>query len=390
MKIIIATDNYYPHINGASLFAQRLAFHLKKQGHSVLVIAPSLTTHSEFSTTNGIRIFGIRSVPILMYRGFRVSLPFFMKKRMEEIIQEFDPDIIHFQGHFYISKAVLSIAQKLKIPTLGTNHFMPENAIHYLHLPKFAENPIKRWAWKQFHSAFERMDIVTCPTETAVQVVRSNHLRKNAMVVSNGVDLSEFHAGNDGTYLKEKYKLPDEPILLYVGRLDKEKNIDMILRALALVTKRINVHFVVAGDGEEKAELRNSTKDLNLEKLVTFTGYVLDEDLRNIYRIADCFVIAGAAELQSIVTMEAMASGLPVIALNALALPELVKPGVNGYLFEFNDINGLAQDIMRIFSDDSLRKKMAAESLELIKDHRIENTVHKFESLYQSLLKKNK
>lgn len=390
MKIIIATDNYYPNINGASLFSQRLAFYLKKQGHSVLVIAPSLTTHSEFSTNNGIRIFGIRSVPILMYRGFRVSLPYFMKKEIEKIIKEFDPDVIHFQGHFYISKAVLSIAQKLRIPTLGTNHFMPENAIHYLHLPKFAENPIKRWAWRQFHSVFERMDIVTCPTETAVQVVRSNNLKKNAIVVSNGVDLSEFHVGNDGTYLKEKYKLPDEPILLYVGRLDKEKNIDMVLRALVPVTNKINLHFVVAGDGEEKDDLKKLTKDLNLEKFVTFTGYVLNEDLHNVYRIADCFIIAGAAELQSIVTMEAMASGLPVIALNVLALPELVKHGVNGYLFEWNDINGLAQDITSIFSDDPLRKKMAVKSLEIIQDHRIENTVHKFESLYESLLKKNR
>lgn len=390
MKIIISTDNYYPNINGASLFSQRLAFYLKKQGHSVLVIAPSLTTHSEFSTSNGIPIFGIRSIPVLLYKRFRISLPYFMKRRIEKIIKEFAPDVIHFQGHFYVSKAVLAIAQKLKIPTLGTNHFMPENAVHYLHLPRFTENLVKRWAWKQFRSVFERIDIVTCPTQTAVQVVQRNDLRKMALVVSNGVDLSKFHVGNNGAYLKEKYKIPGEPILLYVGRIDQEKNIDMVLRALALVTKKINIHFVVAGDGEKKGDLKKLIKELNLEKFVSFTGYVLNEDLHNLYRIADCFIIAGAAELQSLVTMEAMASGLPVIALNVLALPELVKPGVNGYLFERDDINSLAQDITRIFSDDLLRKKMAVKSLELIQDHDINHTIRKFESLYQSLLKNNK
>jgi 1,2-diacylglycerol 3-alpha-glucosyltransferase len=390
MKIIISTDNYYPNINGASLFSQRLAFYLKKQGHSVLVIAPSLTTHSEFSTNDGIRIFGIRSIPVLLYKRFRISLPYFMKKRIEEIIKEFDPDVIHFQGHFYVSKAVLSIAQKLKIPTVGTNHFMPENAVHYLHPPRFAENVIKRWAWKQFRLVFERIDIVTCPTQTAVQVVQRNDLRKTAMAVSNGVDLSKFHVGNNGAYLKEKYKIPGKPILLYVGRIDQEKNIDMVLRALVLVTREINIHFVVAGDGEKKGELKKLTKELDLEKFVSFTGYVPHEDLHNLYRIADCFIIAGTAELQSLVTMEAMASGLPVIALNALALPELVKHGENGYLFGWNDINGLAQDITRIFSDDLLRKKMAVRSLELIEDHDIKNTIHKFESIYESLLKNNK
>ena len=111
-----------------------------------------------------------------------------------------------------------------------------------------------------------------------------------------------------------------------------------------------------------------------------------DEDLPNLYKIADCFIIAGTAELQSLVTMEAMASGLPVVGVNAMALPELIHDGENGYLFELDNIESLTQSLIKILSDEKLRKQMGDKSLEIIQAHDINNSMVTFESLYQSML----
>jgi len=175
-------------------------------------------------------------------------------------------------------------------------------------------------------------------------------------------------------------------VLLYVGRLDKEKRIDVILRSLPNVLRVSSVHLVLAGIGREKQQLEQSTRKLGIQEAVTFTGFIPDRDLQNIYRIADLFVIAGIAELQSIVTMEAMASGLPVVAVNAMALPELVHDGENGYLFAAGDSQMLADKVTAILGDQTMRAQMSRRSLDIIKDHDINRVVEKYESIYNEII----
>ncbi len=119
---------------------------------------------------------------------------------------------------------------------------------------------------------------------------------------------------------------------------------------------------------------------------VTFLGYLPDEDVPRLYRFADVFVIAGIAELQSIVTMEAMASGLPIIAADAMALPELVHRGENGFLFPVDDAQALAAAAVTILSDEPLRRQMAKRSLEIIKAHDINKVVEQYEMLYTQMI----
>ena len=133
MKIVISTDNYYPNVNGASYFAQRLARYLQDNKHEILVIAPSLTFRSEYFTHKGVRIFGVRSMPLIKKIKFRHAI-FFSQKPVWETLEKFKPDIIHLQGHFSISRYVAHYAWQHNIPIVGTNHFMPENLVHYFHL----------------------------------------------------------------------------------------------------------------------------------------------------------------------------------------------------------------------------------------------------------------
>jgi len=337
MRILIATDTYYPDVNGAAYFTYRLTTILAKRGHNVFVMCPSRSLRNIVSNDKGVTVYGIRSIHIPVYQNFRIS-PLFISKTIRRAIEEISPDIVHIQNHFLIGKRVVSAAKKLGIPVMGTNHFMPENLVHYLHLPEIAERWLRKFAWGQCIRTFEQLDYVTTPTKTAVALLKNAGFSKDVMPISCGIDLERFKPTNDGLYLKQIFAIPiNTPVLLYVGRLDKEKRIDLILRALSDILRVTSVHLVLAGIGKEKQKLEELTEKLGIQKAVTFTGFVPDKDLPNIYKIADLFVIAGIAELQSIVTMEAMASGLPVVAVNAMALPELVHDGENDVKKEFGN-----------------------------------------------------
>lgn len=381
MKILISTDTYYPNVNGASYFTQRLAFYLEQKGHDVLVIAPSRKFGHESFEHNGVTVFGIRSFPVPFYKKFRFALPIRIKKSIEEKIKEFSPDVVHLQGHFFISKIIFNAGKKLGIPIIGTNHFMPENLVPYSPFTEKFTDSVVRLEWNKFKKVFENVDVATTPTETAAEYLKKIGLKKPVMAVSCGIDLTKFRPGGNPDLLKKKYGIPvGVPVLLYVGRLDKEKNIDFILRSIS--SEKINCHFVIVGIGDESENLKKLAKILRLEKSVTFTGFVPNENLPQIYDVGDCFVNASEAELQSIVTMEAMASGLPVVAVRAMALPELVHHGVNGYTFESGDVADFKRHLVEILSNKELKNKMSQASLEIIKDHDINKTIEKFEMIY--------
>lgn len=388
MRILIASDTYYPHVNGASYFSQRLAAALAEHGHEVAVISPSQTLGNDTKTRHGVTLYGVRSFPLFIVPKFRFVLPWIINQRIARAIDEFKPDIVHIQMHFLISRQVLKAAQRRNIPVVATNHFMPENLTHYLHLPGFVINFIHYIAWKDAVRVFNKTYAVSSPTKTANSFIEP-WIGRELPAISNGIDLKRFNPSNDPSPAKEQYGLPDRPTLLFVGRLDKEKNVDVVLRAVALARQKISFHFVAAGHGAEEKKLQALAKSLGISHDVTFTGFVPDELLPSLYASAECFVIAGIAELQCIVAMEAMATGLPVIGARAVALPELIHHGHNGYLFEPGNVEELAGHIVAVFSDGARRSNMGEKSLEIIKDHDLNKTLEAFEDFYRTALLKH-
>lgn len=385
MKVLIATDTYYPDVNGAAYFTYRLATTLAERGHNVSVMCPSRSIKNTVSNHGRVTVYGIRSIHLPIYQDFRIS-PLFTSRTIRAAVKKVSPDTVHIQNHFLIGKEAVSAAKKLGIPVMGTNHFMPENLVHYLHLPVIAERRIQKFAWRRFVRVFEQLDFVTTPTKTAAALLVKAGLNKEVVPISCGIDLERFKPTNDGEYLRQRFAIPsDRPVLLYVGRLDKEKRIDMILRALPAILRLNSVHLVLAGIGKEKQTLEELADKLGIQKAVTFTGFVPDEDLQNIYQVGDLFVMASIAELQSIVTMEAMASGLPVVAANAMALPELVHDGENGYLFSDGNSQMFVEKVTAILSNQAMKAEMSGKSLEIIKDHDINRIVERFESIYSKI-----
>ena len=387
MRILIATDTYYPHVNGVSYFTQRLAVELSLKGHTVAVIAPGEKFKHTLQNHKKIAFYGMPSIPIFISK-FRFSLPLFIKKKIKDIIEEFNPQIIHLQGHIIIGRLVLDVARSKKIPVIATNHFMPENLVHFLPVPEKIREQIKKYAWRDLGKVFKEVQMITTPTKSAANLIK-DCLPQTIQVISCGIDLKKFNPKNKQLSFYKKYHLPQKPSLLYVGRLDKEKNVDFVLRAVAQALKSIDFHFIIAGIGVELKKLKRLAEKLSIQEKITFLGFVPDKDLSALYCVADCFVIAGIAELQSIVTMEAMASGLPILAVNAVALPELVHDGKNGFLFELNNPINLAEKIITILSNKKLQQSMAKNSLKIISSHNIEKTISAFEKLYQQLINNN-
>lgn len=391
MKILIASDLHWPTINGVSTFSRNLAQGLAARGHEVVVIAPSQDGPSGEEYDVNHKVFRTKAIPFRFYQNFMISLTPFGE--VSRIIDDFQPDVIHIQMLLMIGQATMRHGHKRGIPIVTTNHAIPENLLDNLKaLAPFAR-PIKymiKAYGLRFHS---KADYVTFPTKSAIKMFDLD-LRKITIpmeAVSNGIDLSRF---NTSPAPKEIYKkfhlLTDKPIITYVGRLDAEKHLWVMIHAFADVIKKIDSHLLIVGDGADHKILNDLVTELGLQKNVTFTGKIIGDDLVNLHKVGAVFCITSPAELQSIATLEAMASGLPVVAVDAGALGELCQNKRNGFLCDQDNTKQVADGLCQILTDKKMHDKMSAESLAIAKTHDIQHTLDRFEEIYQSLIDKKR
>lgn len=385
MRILITTDTYHPRGDGSSVFNQRLALGLKKRGHDVLVIAPSLTVHTEEREHAGIRILGVRSFP-LPGCHYRYAPPFGVGAMIEKAIRSFRPDIGHFSSHFSPNTAVLPILKRLRVPTIGSNHFIPDNLLPYLHLPHVVLPAMRRLFWMPFKRIYRQFDVVSAPTNTAAEIMRAQMEFRHLIVTSNGVDTTVFRPENDGEELRKRLNLPNGiPLLLSLCRLDQEKRIPVMLRAMKLLPRALPCILLIAGKGSQEAKLKALHRELDLGDRVRFLGFVPDSDVPALYALSTAFITASTAELQSIATLEAMATGKPVIGANALALPELIHDGENGYLFAPDDAEALSERIQALLANPNRLEMMGQRSKAIALTHDLAKTISRFEEVYRGM-----
>jgi len=282
----------------------------------------------------------------------------------------------------------MAVAHKFGVPVIGTNHFLPENLLPYLDklpLPRKVKIDV---LWRLMLWTYNRLRVVTTPTETAANIIRQQNIHVPVISVSCGVDTQHFYPNPnlDRAATRLMFGLdPDKKLFLYVGRQDREKRIDLLLRALAILKQegRNDLQLAIAGQGAAQTELIELAHSLHLDGQVHFLGYVSNEKLPLLYQAADMFTMPSPEELQSIATLEAMASGLPTLAANARALPELVTSGINGYLFQPGIAASIAQGMALLASGLSDWPKMAVASRSRAAVHSLRNTIQRYESLYR-------
>jgi glycosyltransferase involved in cell wall biosynthesis len=379
-RVLISSDTYPPDVNGAAYFTHRLATGLAARGNEVHVVCQSDQGPASADVIDGVIVHRLRSAPVLVHPTMRFTVP----TRLDRLVDAIAPDVLHTQGHFVVGRAAIAAARRHGIPVVATNHFMPDNLFQFAHIPERLRVKAGRLAWRDFGRIFGKADHITTPTPLAAALLADQGFTREVEPVSCGIDLTRFrpHA-EPKAWARKAFDLPDRPTALFVGRLDEEKRLDEIVRALPYILNETDAQLAFVGKGNQRAELERLAGRIGVGDRVFFLGFVPDESMPQAFAAADVFAMPGVAELQSIATLEAMASGLPVVAANAMALPHLVAG--NGYLYEPGDVLTLARHLGGILADDELRARLGRASRELALTHDHQTSLARFEQIYDEV-----
>jgi glycosyltransferase involved in cell wall biosynthesis len=388
LRILVGTDTYPPDVNGAAYHTARLVAGLAALGHEVHVLCPSQGHYDATVTRERVTEHRLMSWRTPLHPSFRVCAPLGLGRVAAAAIRHIRPDVIHVQGHFPVGRALAAAAGAVGLPVVATNHFMPDNLVGYIHLPTAFTDRLVRWAWRDATRILDRADAVTAPTDTAVRLLHTHGLSTPAQPVSCGINLNTFRPG-DGHRSKVQFGLPDRPTVGFVGRLDTEKHLDEAITALASVRVHVDAQLVIAGVGTQRANLHAQAIRVGVSEHVHFLGFVPDAELPDLYAAMDVFVMPGRAELQSLATLEALACGIPVIAANAVALPHLVHPADNGYLYPPGDSHTLAAYLVTVLTDGQLRGRMGRAARTVAQDHDLSTTLDRFEMIYRQIARRS-
>jgi 1,2-diacylglycerol 3-alpha-glucosyltransferase len=374
MRIIEATDFYFPWIAGPSQVVADLTNGLLNRGHEVVIAAPS-PTGRPYSETAVPHVHRVGTVPVPFGYNVRAGAPFVALPRL---VRTFKPDIIHIHHPFPISVAALMVGRVAGIPVVATNHTIPECVLYGLRSNRLG--PIVNAAlWAEIRLVLRTSRAVVTPTHTAADLLARAGFKGDVAVISNGIDTDRFSPCVET-------RGSETPIVLYTGRLDAEKELDVLIEAIPRVLTRCDAHFRIGGEGVQLPGLKARVRLLGLEGRVSFSGYVPADELPAVYKSADVFVMTSPVELQSITTLEAVASGLPIVAVKAGALPELVDPNKNGRLVAPGDSVALAEALIELLRDQPLRRKMGEASRQSAMKHALPDTVSKYEDLFQRMI----
>jgi glycosyltransferase involved in cell wall biosynthesis len=387
MKIVHICQSYPPMVSGQSYMVERLAKGALGLGHEVMVISASDRAQ------DGVHIVRLPS----WTNPFRVEQRFsaWGYTQMRTALADFGAEVVHLHDPTNSGLAGASAARSLGIPVMLTTHALPWLINAYLPdvggFPGLVENvswDYARWFIKR------RVDMVVSPSEFVAKIIRRK-TGARVRVVSNGAELSRFRAEPlsqaEDARLRKKYGIPSRvPIILHVGRLDKDKNVAATIRAAARAMQKTKAHFLIAGDGVEREDLEKLCVDLRIADRTHFPGFVDSKgDLPKLFRLAKVFVTASEIEVQSLVMLEAIASGLPVVAVDATSISEQVENGRSGYLVRSGDERGMAAAIMKLLANTKARS-FSIRARQIAEQHTLERTFLGYEKLYKELVARPK
>lgn len=357
MNIGIFTDAYYPQVSGVVTSTMILKSELIRLGHSVTIIT---VTHPDVEEMEG--IIRLPSIPFFLLPSQRVGV-IYSRKIMNKI-KELDLDIIHTQTEFSIGIFGRIVAKKLDIPVVHTYHTMYEDYVHYVSRGIMIK-PASELAKKISKLYCRDCSAIIVPTIKVKDALWQYGLRRHIDVIPTGVDIEPFKRSNYNKQLinDEKKSLginKTQPVVLFIGRLAKEKSLDVIISSMKELTKKIpSCKLLIVGDGPERENLQELSKELGIETSVVFAGERPYADIGKYYQLGDVFVGASLTETQGLTFAEAMAAQVPVVAKYDKNLDGIIEDKVNGRLFYKDD------DLAEILSQILMNKE---ESMVMVKN----------------------
>ena len=381
MKILITTDWYAPVVNGVVVSVLLLQRELEKLGHEVRVVtlAPGLRSFRRGP------IYYIGSVSAgKIYPGARLRLG--RSEALLEQLEAWGPDIVHSQCEFSTLRVAMAIAHRMDVPVVHTYHTVYEDYTHYL--------PVGRRAGKLVATTLSRrvcrrMACVVVPSGKVERLLRSYGVSRRIEVIPTGIDLSAYRQAPDPgeqEALRRRLGIPKgKLVLLYLGRMAREKGLETLIDHLAQADRRDAVLLLV-GDGPDREEILSHARERRLP--VIFAGMVPHSEVPNYYRLGDLFVTASTSETQGLTYFEALAAGLPVLCRRDPCLEGVIEDGVNGW--QYSDGTEFGRRLERFCGDKDLRQRMAQAAEETAERYSAETFGRAAEALYRSVLEQER
>jgi glycosyltransferase involved in cell wall biosynthesis len=388
MRILVVTEVFTPSLSGGALFMARLADQLAMAGDEVMVVTGSQTasvrTYTQHlpSGVTELRVPAIAS-PINPKNNRMTYNPWLAVRR---VFTSFQPDCVHMHSPIGpVHYAALKQAHKRHIPVVITNHVMPENLA--MNMPKKLAGYATELTRQSTVSFINKTDYLVSPTKTARELL-GPAIKVPSQAITNGIDEKLYSPGTPDMALLKHYKLPKKcRVVLFTGRLDGEKRVDLLIDAFSQVAAKVDdAILVIVGAGMRGEDLKRQAKQSPAAKRIIFTGRISEEEKLAWLRFATLFVMPSPAELQCISALEALSCGLPVVLADQAALVELVQPGKNGYLFHYPDATDCAHAIERVLEDPIPPAVLRAHTRDwIVKHHTQAATLQKYQQVFKKL-----
>ncbi|MCX6343470.1 MAG: glycosyltransferase family 4 protein [Armatimonadetes bacterium] len=380
MRIGIFTESYEPIINGVSVCVSTLRDELARRGHEVFIFAPDFRGHVDTAE----RVFRFPSFHTIFMPDYPFPVPY--SPQIKRQFAQLKLDVIHTQTPFLLGLLGAKWAKRHSIPLVSTNHTLYTEYAHYVPVrPKaFTRNflvGLMRWY-------YSRCDAVVAPSTPVQRMLKSYGIKTRTQVIKTGVVSIPPIDPSERMSVRERFGIADGGfMLLYVGRIAREKNLTMLLRAFKIVSKNHpSAKLALVGGGPALAETQQFASELGLMDKLTFTGMLSRNKIEPIFASADAFAFPSTTETQGIAICEALSAGLPVVAVNAGGIPENIQHGVDGFLTE-NSAEEFADCIDYLISNKPERIKMGENARKNAVNFSIERMADDFEELYRSVIK---
>ncbi|MDZ7964741.1 MAG: glycosyltransferase family 1 protein [Nostoc sp. DedSLP03] len=338
MRIALFTETFLPKVDGIVTRLRHTVDHLQRSGNQVLVIAPDggITEHK------GAKVYGVTGFPLPLYPELKMALP---RPAIGYALEEFKPDIIHVVNPAVLGLSGIFYSKILKIPLVASYH---------THLPQYLQHyglgMLEGFLWELLKGAHNQAALNLC-TSTAMVEELTAHGIERVDLWQRGVDTELFHPDLASVEMRSRLSKnhPESPLLLYVGRLSAEKEIERIKPILEAIPE---ARLALVGDGPHRQALQKHFAGTN----TYFVGYLMGQELGSAFASADAFIFPSRTETLGLVLLEAMAAGCPVVAARSGGIPDIVTDGVNGYLFEPTaDVQGAIAATVRLLEQKQQR-----------------------------------
>lgn len=423
---MIVTDTFTPEINGIVTSVVTFSDLLAKRGHKIMIVAPKYNGHKD-KRQKGITIVRYPAISFATNKETRVSFPRIIDLFIK--LRRFKPDLIHIQTPSNLGNVGIAMAKAFRIPNIQTYHtYLPELAVYFDTAKAFGLDKIIeavdssrftkrimdsdfydllmrekkpeslsrfmglgrkgapkykltiRMLWTYTRWVYNRANLVLTPTETLGNLLKKHGIKSSVATQTNGIWLEKF---------QQKSRYVNSGKIIHYGRLGFEKRADVVIDAFAKAQEKLPyLKLDIIGDGPARKSLEKQVQKMGLSESVRFLGFVKRDKIEKTLKDYELFLTASPMETQGMVVLESLACGVPVIGVNKLAVPEIVKNGLNGFVVPAGNASRMAQKIVKVMEDSGLRVKLGKNGIKSAEAHRMTTAVEKLEHNYQSVIGK--